>query len=195
MVTVNLTNTPLNLTLTLDAATVEFSGGVKPNMNLVVSELLAGTTNTLITNASGAAQLAVALPAYGAAIYMVATEPKSISVPDIPTGVAESNEATLPQTFALQQNFPNPFSASGTFGNPETTIRFDLPRSSEVKLRVFNLLGAEVLTLLNERRLAGTHTFKWDGKNADQQQVVSGIYLLRLEAGNEVRVRKMVLVR
>jgi len=60
---------------------------------------------------------------------------------------------------------------------------------------VFNLLGAEVLTLLNERMPAGTHTFNWDGKNANQQQVVSGIYLLRLEAGNEVMVRKMVLVR
>jgi glycosidase len=197
MVAVNLANAPRNVTLTLNASTVEFSGGIKPNMNLVLSELLASTTNTLVTDAAGAAQLSVALPAYGAAIYMVATEPKSISVPDIPTGVAGSGNAALPQTFSLHQNFPNPFSplGRGTFGNPETAIRFDLPRASEVKLRVFNLLGAEVLTLLSERMPAGTHTFKWDGRNVNHQQVVSGIYLLRLEAGNEVMVRKMVLVR
>ena len=188
VVAVNLTNAARNVTLTLNASTIEFSSGVKPNMNLVVSELLTGTTTTLVTDATGAAQLAVPLPAYGAAIYMIATEPKSISVPDIPTGVAESDNATLPKSFALHQNFPNPF-------NPETTIRFELPRASEVRLRVFNLLGAEVLTLLNERMPAGTYTFKWDGKNAGQQQVGSGVYLLRLEAGNEVMVRKMVVVR
>jgi len=200
VVAVNLTNSARNVTLTLNASTVEFSGGVKPNMNLVVSELLTGTTNTLVTDAGGVAQLNVALLAYSAAVYMVATEPKSVSVPDIPTGVAESHNATLPQSFALHQNFPNPFWSGATSpafggGNPETTIRFELPRSSEVKLRVFNLLGAEVLTLLNERMPAGTHTFNWDGKNANQQQVGSGVYLLRLEADNEVMVRKMVVVR
>ena len=188
VVAVNLANAPRNITLTLNAATVEFSGGVKPSMNLVVSELLTGTTTTLVTDATGAAQLAVTLPAYGAAIYMVATSPQSISVPDIPTGVVESSNSALPQTFTLHQNFPNPF-------NPETTIRFELPRSAEIKLRVFNLLGAEVTILLNKRMPAGTYTLKWDGKNANQLQVVSGIYLLRLETGNEVMMRKMVVVR
>jgi glycosidase len=188
VVAVNLANAARNVTLPLNSTTVEFIGGVKPNMNLSVSDLLAGTTNTLVADAGGAAQLNVALPAYGAAIYMVATEPKSISVPDIPTGVAKFDNTTLPQSFALHQNYPNPF-------NPATTIRFELPRTSEIKLRVFNLLGAEVLTLLNERLPAGTHAFNWDGKNASQQQVGSGIYLLRLETGNEVAMRKMVLVR
>ena len=188
VVAVNLANAVRNVTLTLNAATIEFIGGVKPNMRYVLSELLTGTTTVVFGDASGTFSFGTSLPAYGVAIYMVATEPKSISVPDIPTAVAESDNAALPQIFTLHQNFPNPF-------NPETTIRFDLPRSSEVKLRVFNLLGAEVLTLLNERMPAGTYSFKWDGKNASQQQVVSGIYLLRLEAGNEVLVRKMVVVR
>lgn len=188
VVAVNLANTPRNVTLTLNASTVEYSGGVKPGMNLVVSELLTATTNTLVADASGTAQLSVPLPAYGTAIYMVATSPKSISVPDIPTEVVELEHTAVPQTLALYQNYPNPF-------NPETTIRFELPRSSEVKLRVFNLLGAEVAILLNARMSAGTYTLKWDGKNANQQQVVSGIYLLRLETGNEVVVRKIAVVR
>lgn len=188
LVAVNLANAPRNFILTLNASTVEFSGGLKPNMNLVVSELLTGTINTLVADASGAAQFTVTLPAYGAAIYMVATTPKSISVPDIPTGVAEPVNTALPQQFALHQNYPNPF-------NPETTIQFNLPHAAAIKLRVFNLLGAEVLTLLDEPMPAGRHTFKWDGKGAYQQPVGSGVYLLKLEADNEVLVRKMLLVR
>jgi len=99
---------------------------VKPSMRYVLSELLTGTTNAVFGDASGNFSFGTSLPPYGAAIYMVAAEPKSISVPDIPIGVAESGNATLPKSFALHQNYPNPF-------NPETTIRFDLPRSSEVK--------------------------------------------------------------
>jgi len=108
--------------------------------------------------------------------------------PGLLTVVGESNFTEIPQIFILHQNYPNPF-------NPETTIRFDLSRPAGVTLRVFNLLGEEVATLINEKMPAGTHTQKWNGKTASHQQVGSGIYLLRLQAGNEVKVRKMVVVR
>jgi glycosidase len=197
VVAANFSNATRSATIALNATTVEFSGGIKPGKTLFVSELLAGVTNTVIADAGGNASFTVSLPPYGSAIYMIATEPKSITVPEIPTGVDESNIVMLPQVFALHQNYPNPFSPLGreTFGNPETTIRFDLPRSAEVKLLVFNLLGEEIVTLLNEKMPAGAHARKWNGRDANQRQVGSGIYFLRLEAGKEVAVRKIMLVR
>jgi hypothetical protein len=110
----------------------------------------------------------------------------------------EDKPAGAVRSFALQQNFPNPFLSgvkSRSAGNPETTIRFELPRQAEVKLRIFNLLGEEVITLVRDKMPAGTHTLSWNGRNAFGELVGSGIYLLRLEAGNEVAVKKMAVVR
>jgi hypothetical protein len=200
VVAVNLSNTTRSATVTLNAATVEFSGGIKPGMNLFVSELLTGVTNTIVADASGSASFTIPLPAYGAVVFMVAMEPKSVIVPEIPTSVNAANFATTPPVFFLQQNYPNPFrneAASSAFrgGSPETTIRFDLPQPADVTLRVFNLLGGEVITLVNEKMSAGRHTRNWNGRNAAGGLVGSGVYFLRLEAGQEVAVRKMVVVR
>lgn len=100
----------------------------------------------------------------------------------------EDKPVTLAYSFELHQNFPNPF-------NPETTIHFALPQPAEVTLRVFNLLGEEVITLARGKMAAGTHTLAWNGRNAAGELMGSGIYLLRLEAGQEVAVKKMALVR
>ena len=75
-----------------------------------------------------------------------------------------------PSTFALDQNFPNPF-------NPSTTIYYQLPKDSRVNLKVFDLLGREVLTLVNEDRPAGYHDAKWNAAD-----VASGVYFYRMEA-------------
>jgi hypothetical protein len=104
------------------------------------------------------------------------------------TSVKENPSEDVPRKFDLRQNYPNPF-------NPETTIRFELPRQAEVTLRIFNLLGEEVATLINEKMPAGMHTLKWDGRNVNQRQVGSGIYLLILKAGNETTAKKMALIR
>lgn len=77
---------------------------------------------------------------------------------------------TGPTTFALDQNFPNPF-------NPSTTIYYQLPKDSRVGLKVFDLLGREVSTLVNEDRPAGYHDAKWNAAN-----VASGVYFYRMEA-------------
>jgi hypothetical protein len=108
--------------------------------------------------------------------------------PGLVTGIEEFDLTTIPETFALHQNYPNPF-------NPETTIRFDLPRAVDVTLRIFNLIGEEIVTLINEKMTAGAHTLKWNGQNTNRQPAGSGIYLLRLQAGNEVMVKKMLVVR
>jgi parallel beta-helix repeat protein len=98
-----------------------------------------------------------------------------------PDDVPESIE--LPTEFALEQNYPNPF-------NPSTTIKYELPRTSDVRLSVFDMLGRKVSVLVNERRDAGVHEVKFDGSN-----LASGVYLYRLTAGSFVVTRKLVLVR
>ena len=85
--------------------------------------------------------------------------------------------------FELTQNYPNPF-------NPGTTIRFNLPEASIVKLRIFNILGQEISILVNEFKESGTHTI-----NFNASELSSGIYIYRIEAGNFVQTRKMTLLK
>ncbi|MCB9357372.1 MAG: T9SS type A sorting domain-containing protein [Calditrichaeota bacterium] len=89
----------------------------------------------------------------------------------------------LVNEYALNQNFPNPF-------NPETNISFTLPVATDVSLRVFNLLGQEVATLVNGVQNAGTHVVSFDGGN-----LTSGVYIYRLEADGFSATRKMVLMK
>ncbi len=98
----------------------------------------------------------------------------------VTTGVPGSN---IPGEFALMQNYPNPF-------NPSTKIKFDLPEGSDVKLRVYNVLGEEVATLINGILPAGQHEVKFDASN-----LASGIYIYRMRAGNFVQVKKMLLMK
>jgi tartrate-resistant acid phosphatase type 5 len=97
-------------------------------------------------------------------------------------------EKEIPTVFALDQNYPNPF-------NPTTTIQFELPSQANVEVRVYNLLGEEVVTLVNEVREAGVHTVVWNGMNNAGVQVTSGIYFYRMKAGSFTAIKKMVLLR
>ncbi len=95
----------------------------------------------------------------------------------------------IPATFELSQNFPNPF-------NPVTTIRYGLPQNARVTLKLYNLLGEEVVTLVdNEQKAVGYHAAIWNGRNRLGHAVSSGLYLYRMQAGDFVAVRKMALVR
>jgi hypothetical protein len=95
--------------------------------------------------------------------------------------VEESKE--VPTNYALYQNYPNPF-------NPTTNIKFSLPKASHVKLTVYDVLGKEVQTLVNNQLSAGTHTIAFNGAN-----LASGVYLYRIESGDFVQVNKMLLVK
>lgn len=97
------------------------------------------------------------------------------------TGVA--GRRGLPASFALHQNYPNPF-------NPSTTIDYDLPSASAVSLKVYNIVGAEVLTLVSERMPAGYHSVRMDAG-----ALPSGMYFVRIQAAEFMSVRKMILMK
>lgn len=90
--------------------------------------------------------------------------------------------STIPKQFKLYQNYPNPF-------NPATTIKYDLPKNGNVTLKVYDLLGREIYSV-NEYKIAGSYELKFDGSN-----YASGLYFYRIEEGNFVEVKKMVLVK
>ncbi|MCX6132553.1 MAG: T9SS type A sorting domain-containing protein [Ignavibacteriales bacterium] len=92
-------------------------------------------------------------------------------------------ETALPQNFELGQNYPNPF-------NPSTSITFALPVASSVSLKIFDVLGKEVATLVQESRQPGIYTERWDAS-----AMSSGIYFYQLRAGNNIAIRKMLLLK
>ena len=99
----------------------------------------------------------------------------------MPTLVASDDEA--PMTFKLYQNYPNPF-------NPNTTIEFSLPRPGYATLKVFSMLGEEVATLVNDDLNVGTYTTQWNASG-----VASGVYFYRLQAGDFVDTKKLLLLK
>jgi len=105
----------------------------------------------------------------------------------LPTSVGDE-EREIPARFALNQNYPNPF-------NPATTFEFEVPVASKIRLTVYNLLGEAVRTLLDAPAEAGIHRATWDGKDDAGRSVVSGVYFYRMEAGDFVGTRKMVLLK
>jgi len=112
----------------------------------------------------------------------------ALNAPAVLTSVEETASGALPKKFALEQNYPNPF-------NPTTTIRFALAQQGLVKLEIFNLLGQKVATLVNAIRPAGDYTLQWNGKDERGNSAISGVYLLRLEAGDQVMLRRMTMLK
>ena len=104
------------------------------------------------------------------------------------TYTGTTDAPSVPARFHLSANFPNPF-------NPETVIRFSLPQACEVRLQVFALNGRLVKTLEKGHLATGHHLVTWDGKDDQGAAVSSGVYFYRLEAGDHVQTRKMVLMK
>jgi predicted GH43/DUF377 family glycosyl hydrolase len=99
------------------------------------------------------------------------------------TGIEDKNQGNVIQNFKLLQNYPNPF-------NPKTVISYHLPTSSEIDLSIFNILGEKVVTVVSEKQRAGYHEIEFNGQN-----LVSGLYLYKIEAGTWQDVKKMVLLK
>lgn len=95
----------------------------------------------------------------------------------------------IPQEFSLSQNYPNPF-------NPTTTIEFALPEASAVNLTIYNMLGQEVKTLVNDEKQAGFYSIQWNGEdNGGGSSTASGIYIYRISAGKNVISKKMIFLK
>ncbi len=92
------------------------------------------------------------------------------------------------ESFHLAQNYPNPFNAT-------TRIEFVLDEKEMVMLKVYNLLGQEVITLVDENLFSGTHSIIWDGRNDSGADVCSGVYIYRIQINQDVEYKKMLLLR
>ena len=101
----------------------------------------------------------------------------------IPTTIRDRNRTVIPNKFYLSQNYPNPF-------NPVTTINYELPITNYVELSIYNILGQKVVTLLKENQAAGKYQIEWNAS-----EFASGIYYYRLQAGDHVQTKKLVLLR
>jgi hypothetical protein len=99
------------------------------------------------------------------------------------TGIVEREGGSLPEKYVLEQNYPNPF-------NPSTTIRFQILNSSQVKLKVFDIVGREVATLVDERLQPGSYETTFNAKG-----LASGVYLYRIQAGNFVETKRLILLK
>ena len=98
------------------------------------------------------------------------------------------NEASMPDSYYLLQNYPNPF-------NSTTTLRYDLAGHSNVNIIIYDMLGREVKTLINQTQDAGFKSIQWDGTNDYGKQVSAGVYLYRIQAGEYMQTKKMVFLK
>jgi ribosomal protein L31 len=97
--------------------------------------------------------------------------------------VGVEKEKSLPTEYALEQNYPNPF-------NPTTNFRYSIPQTSKVVIKVFDVLGNEITTLMDEEKSIGTYELVWYAKN-----LPSGVYFYQLRAGSFIETKKMILLR
>ena len=102
------------------------------------------------------------------------------------TGI-ETKATSIPEKFILHQNYPNPF-------NPQTMIEYQLPQTCHVRLVVYNLLGQEIATLLDQVQQTGQFNVVWDGKDNYGRVVPSGVYFYRLETENFSEMKSMILL-
>jgi len=125
---------------------------------------------------------------YTNAAYMTAaTDGKPLGdlnwFPDELNAIDDNGVSAIPTELTLNQNYPNPF-------NPTTTIEYSISRTSQVTLKVYNLLGQEVVTLVNKKQKAGQHEIEFDGS-----KLASGVYMYNLKAGETSVTKKMVLIK
>jgi hypothetical protein len=166
------------LDLTVPGA-LRFTGGVQPGTQYYLNDHLSGLRTQIVGSSLNAVR--VLLPAYGSAVYTLSLKPDTLR---LLTSVGPDRAGDdMPQAFALLQNYPNPFNGISNFG-------FRIAHLSWVTLKVFDLLGREVATLVNEQLSAGEHRVTFDGSN-----LASGVYLYRLTAGQATATKTMVLLK
>ena len=179
---VNFSSTSKSVTMDLTATNLKFTGGFNQSSTYWVNNLYIDTSYQV--QGSELNNFNVTLPAYGSAVYTIAISEEAVVLPPIPPIVSVGNEtASVPKSYVLFQNYPNPF-------NPSTTIRFSIINPDVVKIKIYDVLGREVRTLVNEFKQAGTYELQFSANG-----LASGIYLYRIESGNFVQTKKMILLK
>ena len=125
---------------------------------------------------------------YNANLILNSNDPdaSSVNIPvifEVTTGLEDLYSNKIPQTYSLGQNYPNPF-------NPVTHIQYGLPKTGDVKIEIYNILGQKIKTLLNKQMPAGYHEVEFNAQNLS-----SGVYLYRIEASEFQDVKKMILLK
>ncbi len=121
--------------------------------------------------------------------YVTALYSEGESLPsNIVTTEQSDADDYIPMVTALNGNYPNPF-------NPTTTISFDLANSSDVKLEVYNIKGQKIVTLVNDNYIAGKHSVTWNGKDASNRNVASGVYFYKMSTNDYAEIKKMMLLK
>jgi photosystem II stability/assembly factor-like uncharacterized protein len=172
------------------------------------SNLFAGTLDgVFLSTNNGASWMAVNTGLTSTLVYSFAVHGSNLfagtdgrgvwrrPLSEMVTGV-EDDFNQVPVGFTLEQNYPNPFWSPAWSGKISATIiRYQLPKTTQVVLKIYNIFGQEVRTLVNARQSAGVNSVVWDGRDRFGKEVSSGIYIYRLEAGESIQSRKMTFVR
>jgi glycosidase len=181
LVVANIDGVPhnANVMLSTGGSPAQFLG--LSNGAYVASDLYNGTTQQVVFT-GGIDTLKVALPAFGSAVYVIDNVSHTLVLPTL-TGITPGPAPALPREYALGQNYPNPF-------NPTTTIAYQIRTAGMVVLRVYDMLGRVVATLVDGYQNAGAFTGTFDAS-----RLSSGVYFYRLQAGSFVSTKKMVLTK
>jgi hypothetical protein len=99
------------------------------------------------------------------------------------TGIEKDMQNALPKEYSLAQNYPNPF-------NPSTMINYSMPKTGLVTIKVYNILGKEIATLVNEQKTAGNYSVKFTAS-----RYASGVYFYRMQAGSFIETKKLILLK
>ncbi len=123
----------------------------------------------------------------GVQVSLIPHEVKTVRANFTVSGIAAHNSQPA-ESYRLFQNYPNPF-------NPKTTIRYQLPRPARVRLQIYNVSGQLVRSLVDAEQTSGFHVAEWDGLNSAGQAVSSGVYFYRMQVGEVVKQRKLLLLK
>ncbi|HUI29150.1 MAG TPA: alpha-amylase family glycosyl hydrolase [Candidatus Acidoferrales bacterium] len=178
----NFGGSPATASITLvgsgNSPNVYFAGGAVDGKTYYMNDVY-NDSSSAVTFSGGSLNLSVTLPAYGSAVYVLSDSLINLAVP---TSV-RTGDLNIPERCTLEQNYPNPF-------NPTTVIGYQLSVVTHVTLKVYDVLGRSVATLVNEKQGAGTHVATFDGS-----RLSSGVYFYRLQAGAFTDVKKLMLMK
>ncbi|MBM4167687.1 MAG: T9SS type A sorting domain-containing protein [Ignavibacteria bacterium] len=185
VVAANFSAQPVRVVLAISASTL---GLHNVQSKVWYASNLYENVSTAVQFVDGRANVTIDLRPYGSAVFVFSDTVRQLQLPSLDSGLPPGGTVEVPRHFVFHQNFPNPF-------NPGTTFRFELETDRHVTLRIYNLIGEEIVVLLDHSRNAGIYNVEWDGRTKHGHQAASGVYFARLESDNQRLTQKIVMIR